>query len=74
MVGKVGEKGRVQTRKRVNAVTKLVDNEIATLRKSANELLGVAPVKSVVDLVVGTIDNTANFIKKQADITRERAR
>lgn len=74
MVGKVGEKGRVQTRKRVNAVTKLVDSEIATLRKSANELLGVAPVKSVVDLVVGTIDNTANFIKKQADITRERAR
>ena len=71
---RMGEKGREQTRKRVKTVTKLVDDEIATLQKSANELLEIAPVKSVLDLMVGTINNTANFIKKQAELTRERAR
>jgi len=72
MAGKVGETGREQARKRVDAGRKLVDDEIRTLQESANKLLDIAPVESVLDLVVGTIDNTANFIKKQIDLTRER--
>lgn len=71
---RVGERGREQARRRVDAGRKLVDDEIATLRRAADELLEIAPVKATLDLVVGTIDNVANFIKKQAELTRERAR
>lgn len=70
----VGERGRQQTRKRVDAGRKLIDDQIKTLRKSTDELLDVAPVKSVVGLVAGTIDNLASFVKKQAELTRARVR
>lgn len=74
MARRVGEKAREQTRRRVDATRKLVDDQIETLRRAADELMEIAPVKATLDLVVGTIDNTANFIKRQAELTRERAR
>lgn len=74
MAQRVGETAREQTRKRVDATRKLVDDQIATLRRAADELMEIAPVKATMDLLVGTIDNTANFIKKQAELTRERVK
>lgn len=74
MAQRVGVKAREQTRRRVDATRKLVDDQIATLRRAADELLEIKPVGATLDLLVGTIDNTANFIKRQAELTRERAR
>ncbi len=71
---RVGRRGREQVKRRADASRKLVDDEIATLRKAADELLDIAPVKAGLDLVVGSIDNVSKFIKKQADLTRERVR
>lgn len=74
MAQRVGVKAREQTRRRVDATRKLVDDQIETLRRAADELMEIKPVGATLDLLVGTIDNTANFIKKQAELTRERAR
>lgn len=74
MAGKVGEKGRDQVRKRVDAGRALVDDQIGTMRKAADELMEIKPVKATLDLAVGTINNATNFVRKQLDLTRERAR
>ncbi len=74
MSRRVGGRGRAQVRKRADASRKLVDDEIATLQKVVDEVLDIAPVKATLDLVVGSIDNVSKFIKKQADLTRERIR
>ncbi len=59
---------------RVDAGRKLVDDQVATMRATADELMSIKPVKATLDMISGTITNVTNFFKKQLDLTRERAK
>lgn len=58
----------------MDSVKTTVDNEINTLRKTVDKALEIAPVQAMTDLIFGSINNVGNFIKKQAEITRERVK
>lgn len=74
VMARVGEKGREQVKRRIDSARLTIDNELNTLRKTVDTTLEIKPVQAAVELVVGTIDNIGSFIRKQADLTRERAR
>jgi len=58
-------------KQRVDATKTLARTEINIVKTGVTDLIALRPVKAVVDVVIGTLDNAGDFIKKQAEITRE---
>lgn len=56
---------------RVDATRDTVKKEVGIVRTFVQDIASLKPVKAVVDLGVNTLDNVGDFIKKQAEITRE---
>lgn len=59
---------------RVDATRDTVKKEVDIVRTFVKDIASLKPVKAVIDLGVDTLDNVGDFIKKQAEITREWAK
>ena len=64
--------GKVEgnVRARFESGKSTVSREVGIVKTFASDLLGLKPVKAVVDVTVDTLDNVGDFLKKQAEITR----
>jgi hypothetical protein len=66
----VGETVKSNIKSRLDSGKALINNEISTLKETADYLKAIKPVQGAVHLVVDTIDNVGKFIKEQCEITR----
>jgi len=57
-------------RERVASARETASRQVEVVRTAVRELLSLKPVAATVDLVVDTIDNVGDFLKKQAEIFR----
>ena len=56
---------------RVDATRDTLSKEVTTVKDAVKDVLGLRPVKGIVDLVANSIDNVGDFVKEQAEITRK---
>ena len=68
---KIVDKLKKHVNERISSTKVLLKNERSTIRKSVDDLIGLRPVYAIVDLINGTGTNIADYIKEQADITRD---
>ena len=65
------KKVEANVKERISAITLLTDGVAKTFRVGLDYLLKVEPVQAVAAMVSEAGDGTGNFIKKQAEISRE---
>jgi hypothetical protein len=66
----VMDKAMSGVRERLESGKALIRNEIGVGKGFISDVTQLRPVEAVVDLVADTVDNTGDFVKKQAEITR----
>lgn len=66
----VMDKAMSGVRDRIESGKTLIRNEIDVGKGFVTDLTQLKPVEAVVDLFADTVDNTGEFVKKQAEITR----
>lgn len=69
-IGGVVDKLTSGIKERIEAVGTLARSEVDTVKKGIGEAFELKPVPASKTLSVGTIDNVAAFVVKQAEITR----
>jgi len=70
MAAEVPGKVERNLRDRAGAVKTSVGREIQIARTFVRDLVGLRPVKAVVDVTTETLDNVGDLVKSQAEITR----
>lgn len=55
---------------RVSETRRFAKKEIDVAKSFIDNILDLKPVKAVVDLTVGTLENTGDMLKKHGEITR----
>jgi len=69
-MAEIARKVETNVKERISAVTVLTDGAAKTIRAGINHLLKLEPVQAVAAVGAEIGDGAADFIKKQAEITR----
>lgn len=70
-MAELAKKVETNVKDRISAVTILTDGAAKTIRSAIDHLLKLEPVQAVAAVVADGGDGAADFIKKQAEITRK---
>jgi len=65
--------GKVESKikRRVDTTRDAVKREVDIARTFVRDVTGLKPVKAVIDVGVDTLDNIGDWLKRQAELTRE---